>query len=149
MTAQAAQTPRLTAENIFYNGFAAVTPLQTTLHASYLDQELESFVPDTPSTLYYTEAAKTQRLQRQLIALTMVLGRRLDHLNSNVKTAETTAAEWSKVINDNLVKITAATTASQNAIVQQQQTATQSIVQALKGLQTTLDKAMAKQTANA
>jgi hypothetical protein len=36
MAAQAAQTPRLTAENIFYNGFAAVTPLQTALRACFV-----------------------------------------------------------------------------------------------------------------
>jgi flagellar hook-basal body complex protein FliE len=133
MTAPAASNARLIAENIFYDGFASVAPLQSALRTSCLDEDLALLAPE-PSYQYgmNIEVAKTQRLQRQLVAFTMVLGRRLDQVNASIKKSECTQADWSKGINDNLIQLVDNARASQNSILQQQQSATLSIVQGLK-----------------
>lgn len=150
MTAAANETPRLTEDNIFYDGFAKVTPLKTTRNNSFLDFELLAFVPDLPDMIQWDHDAtsKTHRLHKQSVALTMVLGKRMDQMNANIEASDRLLAGWLKAIDTNLTQLGETVKGSRDSTVQQQQKGTRLIVQSLKELQTSIEESMKKQSSS-
>lgn len=66
--------PRLTEDNIFYDGFQDLAGLFTS-DGPCIDAELGTFVPEVDrSAPHEGDTARLLRAQRQLVALTMVVG---------------------------------------------------------------------------
>lgn len=75
--------PHLTEKNIFHHGFRDIAGLFTS-DGPYIDAELASFVPEVdPSAPHESDVARLLRSQRQLIALTMVVGRKLEAISQH------------------------------------------------------------------
>jgi hypothetical protein len=155
MNGTAADTPRLTEENIFYNGFAKITHLEQSrshFHAPYvpstLDAELNKFVPEIPEHLLegvYRPESYAKVHQKQMIALLMVIGQRLDTLTQKTVTRLDDACAGIGSTNEKFIKlfelIDLAHVDARKAASEQQK-GTQQIFKALENLQQVLMKSI-------
>lgn len=85
--------PILTDANIFYNGFAEVSnpntpPLPDGQFQPFprMDEELKTWVPEPKDMRVWASLPEDLRCQKRLVALLMVLGRRVDTLIDNNET---------------------------------------------------------------
>lgn len=98
--------------NIFYNGFTDVTGLRsfdrTVGNISWLKLELDKFVPDLPEGVHaiprFAESS-TNLHEKQMVALLMVMGRRLDTINQNIVQDDTNLCGYLKSIDAKLARM--------------------------------------------
>jgi hypothetical protein len=129
--------PILTDANIFYNGFAEVSNPDTPplpyghFHpCPRMDEELKIWVPEPKDDQVWLRLPEDLRCQKRLVALLMVVGRRVDTLIDNNETIIKANQASSQAIVAGLDALgrTLEVTSQQNLAV------TERIVQSMQGL---------------